>query len=326
MRKIQNDVLKTAVFGSVNTFEENGILKMYRFTDKEFKYFEENENYIHRFKKGKASSGINIDFYTDATLMKISMNCYVASSQTPCFVDVYVDGIMKEHFGYNVKEAGTIEKEIEFSCGVKRVTVWLPCLFEAQITEFLLNGEMFKPAEKERKLLFFGDSITQGYTSEFPSLTYTNIVTRELNAESVNRGIGAALFDAEVPSDELPFTPEMVFVAYGTNDWAHSGERDFSANAKAYIERICKIYPNAEKYVILPVWRGLLEEKGKNAVMSFDEMHILLAQICKAYDVEVIDGMKLVPHRAEFFKADMTHPNEMGFLHYGNNLLKGISK
>ena len=43
-------------------------------------------------------------------------------------------------------------------------------------------------------------------------------------------------------------------------------------------------------------------------------------------DVLVIDGMKLVPHREEFFKADMTHPNEMGFLHYGSNLLKEVLK
>ena len=115
-------------------------------------------------------------------------------------------------------------------------------------------------------------------------------------------------------------------MAYGTNDWAHSGERDFSANAKAYIKKICNLYPDAEKYIILPIWRGLLEEKGKNAVMSFEEMHLLLAEICKPFDVKVIDGMKLVPHRKEFFKADMTHPDEKGFLHYGNNLLKGILK
>lgn len=60
--------------------------------------------------------------------------------------------------------------------------------------------------------------------------------------------------------------------------------------------------------------------------MSFKEMHILLAEICRSFDVKVIDGMNLVPHCKEFFKADMTHPDEKGFLHYGNNLLKGISK
>ena len=133
--------------------------------------------------------------------------------------------------------------EFDFDNGEKRVTLWFPCLFETQITEFLLDGEMFKPVEKQTKILFFGDSITQGYTSEFPSLTYTNIVTRELNAESVNQGIGAALFDATDLDEELPFSPEMVFVAYGTNDWAHSGERDFSSNAKTYIKKSAGFIP-----------------------------------------------------------------------------------
>ncbi len=326
MQKISENLLKEAIFGSVNTYIQNGELIMCRFSDSQFDYFSKTNNYMEKFKKSKASSGIHIDFYTDATELYIEMNCSVASSQSPCFADIYVDGVLKDHFGYNEKAEGKIQKTVNFKEGLKRITLWLPCLFQARITDFCLNSDVFTPAKKDMKILFVGDSITQGYTSEFPSLTYTNIITRELNAECVNQGIGAAIFDEENLDENLCFSPDIVVIAYGTNDWAHSHEFNFELNATKYLEKICRVYKNVKKYAVTPIWRGMLDVRGRNAVMSFDEMHILLENIYKNFDIKVVDGMKLVPHREEFFMPDLTHPNEMGFLHYGNNLLKEISK
>lgn len=326
MRKIDENLLKKAVFGAVNTYIEEGELIMCRFSQRQIDYFAQINNYIEKSKKSKASAGIHIDFYTDATELKIEFECSIASSQAPCFVDLYVDGVMKEHFGYSEETDRKIEKTVNFNQGLKRITLWLPCLFQARIKDFSLNSDLFKPAEKDVKILFVGDSITQGYTSEFPSLTYTNIVTRELNAECVNQGIGGAVFDEMDLDENLPFSPDIVVIAYGTNDWAHGNERDLESNATAYIEKICRVYKNAKKYAVTPIWRGMLEKKDRNAVMSFEEMHILLEDIYKNFDIKVIDGMKLVPHREEFFMSDVLHPNELGFLHYGNNLLKEILK
>jgi len=103
------------------------------------------------------------------------------------------------------------------------------------------NGSLFaRPVDKELSIEFLGDSITQGYTTVFPSLTYSNVYARERNANCVNQGIGAALFDKENLDPELPFSPDKVFVAYGTNDWTHSDERDFEFYANEYIEKICE--------------------------------------------------------------------------------------
>ena len=327
MKRIEYKILKPAIFGSVNTYEEDGVLKLRRFTKKQLEHFDATLNYINKPKKSKASSGMNIDFYTDSTVLEIDLNCYVASSQNPCFIDIYVDGIMEGHFGYKAKEDGKINARLELGEGKKQVTIWLPCLFEANMVDFRLDdGAVFEPAKKDCNVLFLGDSITQGYTSEFPSLTYTNIITRKLNAHSINHGIGAGLFDASDLDEDFPFEPDKIFVAYGTNDWYHSGDRDLPQNANAFYQKLCRLYPNAQIYAILPIWRGNLVEKGKNATMSFEEMHVLLADICKNYNVTVIDGMELTPHYEGFFLPDLTHPNEMGFLHYGENLYKAIRK
>ena len=53
-------------------------------------------------------------------------------------------------------------------------------------------------------MICFGDSITQGYTSKFSSLSYVNQVARALNAEVVNQGIGGYYFN-EATID--PFFP-----------------------------------------------------------------------------------------------------------------------
>ena len=69
--RIEYEILKKAVFGIVDSFEENGSLVLRRFTKKQMEFFDETENYIHKSLKGKSSSCMNIDFYTDSASVKI---------------------------------------------------------------------------------------------------------------------------------------------------------------------------------------------------------------------------------------------------------------
>lgn len=51
MRIIGFNSLKSSIFGSVNTFEENGVIKLRRFTDKQIKRFDAALNYIDKPRK-----------------------------------------------------------------------------------------------------------------------------------------------------------------------------------------------------------------------------------------------------------------------------------
>lgn len=324
--KIENSILKKAIFGAVRFEEENGILKMSRFSDRQKKYFIEHLDSINKPLKEPASANMSLDFYTDSTTFTFEADCVKASGQAICWFDLYIDGTLKEHFGYTDKETRHVSISTALKSGKKRITLYFPCLFNTQITNVQLDDEaLFEPIKKDRKILFFGDSITQGYISEFPSVTYTAIVARELNAECVNQGIGGAVFDETDLDGELPFEPDTVFVAYGTNDWTK--KRDFSVHAVNYLNKLTSIYKDAVIYVILPIWRGNIEERIKTngITQSFEEMHEELADICKNYsNVTVIDGMELVPHYLNMFCEDTVHPNELGFVFYGNELLKHI--
>lgn len=324
--QLENNVIKKAVFGAVEIREENGTLKFFRFTEKQRRHFVEMVDTINKPLKMSATANMLLDFYTDSTSLKIATDCVVASGQDICWFDVYVDGSMKEHFGYTAKENRSIMFDMKLKPGKKRVTIFLPCLFGAGITGVWLDdGSVFEPAVRERKILVFGDSITQGYISEYPSLTYTGIVMNALNAECINQAIGGAVFDVNDLDEDLPYKPDTVFVAYGTNDW--SCKRSLEKYAVKYFDKLTHIYKDSKIYVILPIWRANAEEKMKsnNIPVSFEQMHEDLKNICARYSgIEVIDGMELMPHSKTMLCEDGVHPNELGFIMYGTELLKRI--
>ena len=114
-------------------------------------------------------------------------------------------------------------------------------------------------------------------------------------------------------------------MAYGTNDWTHN--RDIKAEAGKFLKKLTEIYRSAKIYVILPIWRGRLDEHEQKTIITFDRMHEILENTCKDFEnVTVIDGRELVPNDMSHFRADKTHPTEEGFHYYGNNLLKELKK
>ncbi len=324
--RIGNELLKKAVFGAVKIWEEDGTLRLCRFTDRQLAYFDETLNYVEKPKKSRASAGMQIDFWTDSEKLRMEFACFIGSSQSICYVDVYVDGVMRVHDGYEQHGAQRFSVDVQLGEGRKRVTVYLPCLFGTSIVSAELDdGAEFTPAEKKEKFLFVGDSITQGYIALFPSLTYPNILCSEMDAECLNQGIGGAYFLAEDLDEDLPYAPDRVFVAYGTNDWSRN--REVAANADRYLQKLCAIYPEARIYVILPIWRGKLPEKEKTTKQTFLQMQQGLRAVCEKYaNVRVIDGLSLVPHETEFFVEDQLHPNDLGFTQYAKMLERAVRK
>ena len=324
--KIENNELKKALFGAFRTDEKNGALRMYRFTEKQVEYFEETENYIHKAMKSRATAGMTFDFYTDSEMIGIEATGTRASGQSYCYIDVYVDGEISGHFGFVDREPKKYSFSMELKPGRKRVTVYLPCLFGVEISNFeLSDNASFESVTKDKKFMFFGDSITQGYITEYPSMSYPNIFSRHFDGECVNQGIGAGLFDANDLDDDFPYKPDKVFVAYGTNDWYHS--IDVKITAKAYYERLCRIFKDSEIYAIIPIWRVNYKEKEEITNMKFFDFREELIKVCEQFErVTVIDGFELVPHDAKYFCPDGTHPNTDGLTEYGENLVKKINE
>ena len=120
---------------------------------------------------------------------------------------------------------------------------------------------------------------------------------------------------------ELDFSPSIVTIAYGTNDWRCKRRAAFFRDAWEYLIRARKNWPAAHIAVISPIWRP--DWKENNADFSFEEMHAMLGQAIEGQRMTLIDGSGLVPRISGLFH-DGVHPNDLGMLLYGKYLTREI--
>lgn len=326
--KLHFDEIKKILFGALYTEEKDGLFIAHRFETWQEELFDQTLDYINKPLKTKATASMQLDFYTDAKRLTLSYQTVLGSGSNACFTDVYVDGIMRAHEGYFSQEERAEQIDLDltpYGTGKKRVTVYLPNLFGMRIRSMVLaEASVVEPAQKSCKLLAVGDSITQGYTAVFPSLSYVNVLGRLLNADVLNQGIGGARFEACDIERGVSFAPDLITVAYGTNDWSRG--RDIETNARAYLKALTALYPTTPVYVILPLWRGDVAKK-ELAIIPFEETHVILRRVCEGFPtITVVDGREIVPHFPEFFMPDTLHPNDLGFVLYGENLYRKIAK
>ena len=315
---IPNNELKQYFFGAVRFEESEGFLFPRRFTEKQSEYTLHDENLT---VKAKCSAGVTIEFETDAE--RISFDTLLLNSSRFYYsVDIWVDGSLAFAFSEANVPFGT-QKRVDFSMkkGVKKVAIYLPCLFETGIANFEADGEL-KPVEKGEKILFLGDSITQGYVAKFTSLCYVSVLARRLGADALNQAIAGDVFDANNIDAELGFLPEKIFVAYGTNDW--SLDCDIKTSSRAFLERLTEVYPSAEIYLILPIYRTDIDDEYNKCRPPFREYTGELKAVAESFSgVKVIDGWELVPHIPKLFD-DGLHPNDLGFSFYTDALMENI--
>ncbi|MBQ8815199.1 MAG: SGNH/GDSL hydrolase family protein [Lachnospiraceae bacterium] len=319
--KIENKSLAKALFGAVRIEEDEGFLFPFRFSKRQLERRQGEEGYLIR---ARSASCMTIDFYTDATQLEFDYRVRIGSGKKLCFFDIRVNDRLMFHTGKMdiLEDAGHIA--FDMSEGMKRVTVYLPCLYETKIGNFCItDGAVFEPVKKEKKILFLGDSITQGYSSDCPSLCYANQIVRKYDAICVNQAIGGSMFNEDYLDGEILPDADMVLVAYGTNDWA--GGVDIEGNATAYMNKLVGLYPNSRVYMILPIWRK--DQDRENAVMTFDEARQVVKRVGESIPgVTVIDGINFVPHDTSLYEDGRVHPGDIGFMCYAEELGKALEE
>lgn len=317
---LQEHDVKRITKGALSVTVEEGRYQFYRFEEAELAQLSDEKDH---YRKMCASSGIRFDFQTDADVFEFQYQVFQASSRNFYYFDVCVDGELYQHTG----EEGVVESaghmQIPLPGGIRRVTVYFPCLFRASVWDLQLTGGsgMCREWTYKRRLLSLGDSITQGYDARFPSMTYPARLAEFLQGEFVNQGVGSDVFCPEHLSRLRDYHPDVITIAYGTNDWSvkESFSR-FGEECQEYMERMKMLYPGCRAVVITPLWR-----KGGDRVSAVGTMESVIDRIrsiWKSYPhVFLVDGRKLVPHLPEFFDDGALHPNDLGFTLYARNLI-----
>ena len=196
------------------------------------------------------------------------------------------------------------------------------------------------------KLLFLGDSITEGVGASCPQNNYVNTVKRTLDCTTVNYGVGGTRiarqtyinystlwnYDFRLRAQIMEPNADMVFVFGGTNDYGHGNlvlgnteeksPNTFCGELKLLIEFLCQKYGKEKLCFILPL-RRFNEDgvacKGENNEMGAPLVEYVNAmrRIISEYEIDIIDlyenGFeKPLINTGDDYTADGVHPNDNG--------------
>lgn len=306
---LTNEQLRTLLCGACNVYETDGWIGAYHFTDAQIESFKKDEFYYIR---AHHSAGITLRFRTDAKTLafdyKLTSRCSADS------IDVFADDVpVSMTLLKDMPDDGHIECALPD--GDKCVTVYYPLDSQMLVKNLDLDGA-WKSARPRTKVLWIGDSITQGYGPLLSGYSYVNIANRRLHWDVTVQGIGGLRYDDRFLTPIEGYKPHKIIVSLGTNG---CGAADNIPRAEAFFASLAKLYPGIPTLVITPIWR----EVGWERILS-DNPGVLA--ICAKYpNIQVVDGFTLVPHTLPMF-LDGLHPNTLGCTYYGENLAREIRR
>lgn len=326
--------IKSITLGAVRVEEKSDGFHFYRFTQKQEEFYKgRNEDF---YNKTFATSGIQLRFKTNSKSLKLKISVIASASRRYFALEVFKDGqkindiknfseeTMPEDYIPYPFEIGEFEKETELGDGEKEIKIILPWSMQTVIKEICLDDEAtLLPVKPKLKLLAFGDSITHGYDALYPSGKYITQLAEYLDAEEYNKAIGGEVFWPELSATREDFVPDIVTVAYGTNDWSKRLRQDFISDCKNFYKNLCENYKTSKIYAITPIWRKDFEDARQVGEFSFVEETI--RQATAGYNnVTVISGFDFVPQDENLYADKYLHPNDKGFKYYAENLIKKI--
>ena len=326
--------IRAVTSGAVSVEKTEAGIRFYRFTKEQLEIYPKRRNAL--VLKSLAASGIKLCFETDSETLFVRGLFERASARSYFSLDVAVNGeVVGSLDNFSHMEIPPIYTEIEFEMGryeksfflgkgMKSVTVYLPWNKIVTLEVFSLDdGSVIKPIRFDKKLLAFGDSITQGFDAMRNTSRQMGRMAEKLGAEEFSRAVGGEVFDPELAALRDDFDPDYIFVAYGTNDFSKNTPEEFTANCNGFFTELYKNYPDAKIFAITPIWRASM-----NNTRQFDSFFDIDKGIRAATqnmpNVLVIDGQTLVPHDTKYFADGRLHPNDEGFDHYFNNLWEAV--
>lgn len=333
--KLTMEQIKSITQGAVHVSEENGRVKFHRFTAEQEQAYKEigrEDFYIKTF----ATAGIQLAFKTDSE--KLFLKVFTSDTTSRSFFahDVLINGERVEsldNFSGKTPEGDQLFEEFplgeyskQFNLGkrMKEVRILFPFSVCSEIMELSMDdGADIIPLKKKKKMIFFGDSITQGYDAVYAENHYTEKVASALGAEGFNKGIGGDIFFPQLAKKRDYFEPDYVVVAYGTNDWGLRTAEEFTEKCREFYSAVSDNYPNAKIFALTPIWRKDNYETRKLGTF-FDIGRIIGSVTENMNNVICLSGWDFIPHEEKYYSDLRLHPNDDGFAFYAENLIKAI--
>ena len=312
--RLTMEQLKSGYFGALHFREtDDGYLQAFQYTDSQMDYFN-NPSFSFWYDRCSATTAKTFEMTTTATRISFAYKFIWKGSEDT--VEMYVNGLATGiRYVKDMGEEGRLSFELEE--GEKQVVIYLPADATILVKDLDINAD-FVPAAKGEKVLWIGDSITQGYGPLRSSHTYVSVANRLLNYDVLNQGIGGYVYDKNTMVPMAGYRPDKIIIAMGTNQF---GSKTMEA-VEEYYECLKRVYGDTPVLCVSPIWRGDCPEQYDVFVRFCENVKRIAGQYS---NVTVVDGFTLVPHLPEYF-LDQLHPNCLGMELYGRNLAAFIRK
>ena len=334
--KLTLEQIKSITLGAIAVTEGDDGIEFHRFTPAQQQmYINKREDFGY---KSYAASGVKFCFKTDSQNLGIKMLLKNVRARSFFALEVFVNG---QRIGYinNFSEkdlpqyysskdfpVGEAEGSFDLGPGDKTVTVYLPWNKRTYLREFTLDDCAYiEPVRPGKKLLVFGDSISQGYDALWPSRRHAGRIADALDAEEINKAIGGERFCPDLAELRDDFTPDYILVAYGTNNYGATTKAVFDDDMPAFFNNLYKNYPAVKTFVVTPVWRKHYAEITEFGSF-FDVEKCICQEVADKENMILIPGFDLIPHDETLYGDQVLHPNDRGFDYYYENLLRKIKK
>lgn len=326
MQKLNFELIKLLAHGIARMEEKDGKISFFRFTKEQQDLYKTVS--LDFFIKSFSTSGISLEFETDSDNLSLSVSISRGSSRTFFTHSVFVNGTRIGDLSGDIGDNENVlyEKAFKLEKGMKKIRILFPWSVASSLVALKLDDKAtVLPIEKKQKVLMFGDSITQGYDAACPENAYAVKIAELFDAEARNKGIAGECFFPELAARKENFKPDLITVAYGTNDWKYSTKKQFEINSQLFFTNLRKSYPDVKIIAFTPIWRVDIGADYKSGVeLEYIAQHI--KQVAKTVpDMDVIDCMEFVPHNPQFYQTDGVHPIDSGFAYYANNLWNKIN-
>jgi len=325
MKALSFEQIEKLAHGVARVEEGDGKISFFRFTK------EQQELYKNVctdfFIKSFSTSGISLEFDTDSENLSLSVLVNKGSSRSFFTHSIFVNGNRIGELSGNIGDNQNVPFDGNFQLGdgMKRVKILFPWSVASSLQSLELDdNSKVIPVEKKCSLLMLGDSITQGYDAMIPENAYAIRIAELFDAEARNKGIAGEQFFAKLTLEKEDFKPDIITVAYGTNDWRHGTKTRFERECKGFFHNLRNSYPDTKIYAITPLWRVDIDNEqqiGEPLSYIADFIKQVATEIS---DMVVIDGIDLVPHDSKYYQTDGVHPIDSGFEHYVYNLWKKL--
>ena len=317
------DQLRSIARGVARVEENDGLVAFYRFTEDQSRLYQQRDPDFYR--KTKATSGVVLEFDTDSQNLTLDVSVTGGSSRRFSAHSIFVNGQRIGQLGDTIPgDMESIDMQGSFclGAGMKRVKICFPWAAASRIRCLALDdGAALIPVQKEKTIVLFGDSITQGYDAVLPEDTYAAQLTRWLDWNAVSKAIGGEIFCPELAALPESNVPDLISVAYGTNDWSKCDFQELQKNCRGFYRNLRNTYPQTPIVVMAPIWRADMDRE--DCACPFRQVAQLLKDIAQEIGNAIyIDCFAFVPQNTALFSDAYLHPNEEGFRYYAEALIR----